>query len=391
MTAVADDLTGAAEIAAAGHRAGLESAVVTAGTPPAGTAALVVYDTDSRLLPAGAAARIVRETTGRALARSALLYKKVDSVLRGHVAIEVEACADAAGRSRVLLVPANPGLGRTIRGGTYFVGEVPLDQSVFAHDPHHPARSGRVTDLLGTAGRRSVQVIPVGAELPAGGFAVGEAATPDDLAHWARRVDATTLPAGGGEFFSAWLRQLGHERGPGAAAPPWLRPLLVVSGTTVPASRQLIHRLFAAGLPVIGLPDSIVHPDAPDLVAARRWADEIAEALATRGVAITPAPSRIASEPAAVEAVRTAFSRMAAHLFGRRAFAHLVIEGGATAAAIVRALGWDQLTVVAEAGPGVVTLRPAAAPDCLLTLKPGSYPWPDLWWRHLHADFPARR
>jgi hypothetical protein len=39
--------------------------------------------------------------------------------------------------------------------------------------------------------------------------------------------------------------------------------------------------------------------------------------------------------------------------------------------------------VVGENAPGVATLRPCADAQCLLTLKPGSYPWPDGWWSSL--------
>jgi uncharacterized protein YgbK (DUF1537 family) len=377
--AVADDLTGAAEIAALGHRFGLPSTIVTAAIRHTTNAGLVVCDTDSRLASPEAAARAVRQAAADPAAQpGAALYKKVDSVLRGNVLAEVEALASVADRSRVLLVPANPAFGRTIRDGCYFVDGTPIHQTDFAQDPHHPATSPRVADLLGAPRQLPVHILAPGAALPPAGVIVGEAGSADDVAHWARRVDPTTLPAGGAEFFSAWLRTLGHEIATPEAVPELEGPLLVVSGTTVASSRAMLSSLFSAGLPVIPMVESIVRAD--DAVAAHRWAEDIALNLAARGVAITLAPTRLSTAPGVVDAIRIAFATLVRRLQSRDAFAHLVIEGGATAAAIVQALGWTELTVVGEWTHGVVTLRPVADPQRRLTLKPGSYPWPG-WWR----------
>jgi uncharacterized protein YgbK (DUF1537 family) len=53
------------------------------------------------------------------------------------------------------------------------------------------------------------------------------------------------------------------------------------------------------------------------------------------------------------------------------------VEGGATAIALVRRMGWNRLTVLREVAPGVVTLGVGGAPCLWLTVKPGSYRWPD--------------
>lgn len=384
--AVADDLTGAAEIAALGHRFGLPSMVVTGPVAIPTGPKLVVCDTDSRLAAPEKAARAVRQAAAQPAAHpGAALYKKVDSVLRGNVLAEIEAMAAAANRPRVLLVPANPAFGRTIRDGCYFIDGTPIHQTDFARDPHHPAMSPRVADLLGAPRQLPVHILAPGAEFPPAGVIVGEAGSADDVAHWAGRVDPTTLPAGGAEFFGAWLRTLGHDIMAPVAVPELEGPLLVVSGTTVPSSRAMLSRLYSDGLPVIPMVESIVRAD--DAVAARHWAEDIGLNLATHGLAITLAPARLSTEPGVVEAIRTAFATLVQRLQSVDAFAHIVIEGGATAAAIVQALQWNELTVVAEWPPGIVTLRPALAPNRRVTLKPGSYPWP-VWWRdHLKHAF----
>ena len=56
---------------------------------------------------------------------------------------------------------------------------------------------------------------------------------------------------------------------------------------------------------------------------------------------------------------------------------HLIIEGGATAWATLQALGWTQFEIVAQIAPGIVQM--SATNGTLVTLKPGSYPWGNLF------------
>jgi uncharacterized protein YgbK (DUF1537 family) len=58
-------------------------------------------------------------------------------------------------------------------------------------------------------------------------------------------------------------------------------------------------------------------------------------------------------------------------------------EGGATAAGLVRRMNWLRLEVRREWAPGVATLAVAGGDTQWLTLKPGSYSWPDEWMRGL--------
>ena len=53
---------------------------------------------------------------------------------------------------------------------------------------------------------------------------------------------------------------------------------------------------------------------------------------------------------------------------------HLCLEGGETAAAVLKQLGEESFTVKHEWEPGVVTLT--SERELLATVKPGSYPWP---------------
>jgi uncharacterized protein YgbK (DUF1537 family) len=58
---------------------------------------------------------------------------------------------------------------------------------------------------------------------------------------------------------------------------------------------------------------------------------------------------------------------------------YVFAEGGATSAELVRRMKWSRLEVRHEWAPGVATLAVAAEHPLWLTIKPGSYSWPEAW------------
>ena len=108
IVVIADDLTGAAEIAGIGLQFGLSVALTTASELNA-TVQLLVVSADTRSLSA-------TEAIGKSLQISAelavlspeFIYKKIDSVLRGHVLAEMEVYMQQLNKSKALLVPGNP-------------------------------------------------------------------------------------------------------------------------------------------------------------------------------------------------------------------------------------------------------------------------------------------
>jgi uncharacterized protein YgbK (DUF1537 family) len=92
MAIISDDLTGAADTGVQLVRAGYRTAVVFRGSSPPNEDYLdaVALDADSRPLPAGFAAKRVVEAA-RAVRDAHVVYKKMDSTLRGPVAAELAA------------------------------------------------------------------------------------------------------------------------------------------------------------------------------------------------------------------------------------------------------------------------------------------------------------
>ena len=130
VVVLADDLSGAADCAVASTSSGL-SAVVLLSTGASSWADVQAIDLNTRRLSAGAAA--LRHTC---LVRhlqycqpdKPLLYKKINSTLRGHVAAEIAACLAALpSGSGAVVAPAFPAAGRTTRNGRVYIHDVPLE------------------------------------------------------------------------------------------------------------------------------------------------------------------------------------------------------------------------------------------------------------------------
>src|SRR6185369_13506559 len=135
---IADDLTGAAELSGVGLRCGLR-AEVTTDLQTRSAAELMCVNTDSRGCPPEEAGRRAAEAASKLTAsRVEWIYKKVDSILRGHILVELEAMMNRLGLNRALLVPANPSLERVVHNGQYFVRGKPIHETDFRLDPEFP-------------------------------------------------------------------------------------------------------------------------------------------------------------------------------------------------------------------------------------------------------------
>lgn len=367
LIVLADDLTGAAEVAAIAHERGLQAVVLTRLPTEPVEADVLVLDTDTRLAKPPAAARRLRDAARRLKKfPHAGFFKKADSVLRGPVLAELVGTQQGLGLDRVLLIAGNPSLGRVIRSGRFFIDGTPLDQTAFATDPHHPAHSAEVMTLLRPDKNTPVAYLPPVGPLPRTGVIIGEHRSAADTARWVKLLDADTLPAGAADFFEAWLANHSGRSRPPTPGPAPEEPALLLHGTTAAAANTRLLRFNGLRAPS---------------------AVRVASALRLRGGAAVAATSLTAKDPFAPAIISLNFARLASDLRDARAFKHLLIAGGATAASVLRALGWARLEVVRVWAPGVVSLRPESAPFLIVTMKPGSYPWPASLRRSLPAVF----
>jgi len=381
---IADDLTGAAELAGVALRYQL-SAEVHSGANGPFDAAVVLLDTDSREVSATEAGRRVTQAAQYLRTRhAAWFYKKVDSVLRGSVLAELHAARLTLRCRRVLLVPTNPTLGRVIKRGCYYVGGHLIHKTSFRHDPKHPCVSSRVLAMLGTGRSEILSLRRPDQSLPERGIIIGAASTKEDLLAWASRLDETTLPAGAAEFFAAVLETKGYRACTCPPLPPPMLPgksrTLFVCGSAAEATRNFLHRCGRLGLPVFFLPAQLQSAANPADGLIRQWAADAARAFEPHARVVLAINNPLLADPLAARRLCDQLVAAAQAVLKQVPVSDLCVEGGATAAALLHSMGWTRLAVIRELSPGVVTMRPAATASVKVTLKPGSYAWPDELW-----------
>lgn len=75
-------------------------------------------------------------------------YKKIDSTLRGNIAVETLTMVNALGFDAAIIIPALPSEGRITVGGYHLSKGVPIGRTEIARDPHSPITESHVPTLF---------------------------------------------------------------------------------------------------------------------------------------------------------------------------------------------------------------------------------------------------
>ncbi|MDQ0380297.1 four-carbon acid sugar kinase family protein [Amycolatopsis thermophila] len=364
LVIVADDLTGAADAAAAyGPSAGVT--VSLDASAPLPDAEIVAVDTDSRHRGPAFAAAAVTAAVRAAAAAGIPVYKKIDSTLRGNIAAEVGAALRELSAT-ALLAPAFPGTGRTVTGGILRVnGESLGDLRKLFHE------SGLRTALipLETVRRGPSEVVAAYRAADAD-VICADAETEHDLA-----VLAAAGAALGPDVLlvgSAGLtRVAARSRGTGARAfpPPAPGSVLTVLGSYSGPAREQRAALMASG-EVTAVAVAVAAPFGPP--QQDRALAQLSHADADLLLVPDPAAAVERRNAAAVAAALAAVAGryLAAH---RETLAGLVLTGGETARAVLLAAGVTRFEVLGEVEPGVVRARVPGLGGLPLITKAGAF------------------
>lgn len=382
IVVLADDLTGAAELGGIGLRFNLDVEIDMAINPQS-KAGLLIISTDTRSMKKKQAALEAGKATSKVMQlKPDIIFKKVDSVLRGHVMPEMAAQLKELHLTKAILVPANPALGRTMVDGIYYINGIPIHETSFSNDPEFAIKSSRVLDMLGHENGQ-ITVIKNGDPLPETGVIVGEAKTVNDLDAWAGRVDKNMLIAGASGFFKAVLNTINvkdktnREQDTSAFG----KPALFVCGSAFGKSVESIRKIRKKGGPVSYMPEEIVSSQHPAECHYDEWSDELVSMLASHGRAIMA----INEEDTRGHKISTGDLRQKTAMaveavLDKIYIRELLVEGGSTASTIIKRLGFNRFFPIQELMPGVIRMSVEGKDDFYLTLKPGSYDWPaDIW------------
>lgn len=398
---IADDLSGAADSAVACVERGLETVVALGEASDAGAAQALAIDADTRRLAgAAAAAETARLVRVHAAARGSspgsgagagMLFKKIDSTLRGHIGAEIAALLAArrqglvaataapssSPRTVAVLAPAFPALARTTLAGRQHLDGVPLEQTDMWRRAGMSG-SACLLDMMSSAGLTST-LVPIGVVRRGDGairaamtesvgradVLVCDAESDDDLAAVARAslgLCPDVVWAGSAGLVGHLIDAVGLTRRKagtfGVAAPGG--PLLFVVGSLSPISRGQAACLATEDVVVLTV-EAAMRADAPHLAGL---ADRLAAALAAgRDVLIQSTTTTVAPSPAQAAAFAATLADLIAPCAPR--IGGLFATGGETARAVLTAMGVTTLRLVAEIACGVplsVALGPRSVP-----------------------------
>ena len=367
---IADDITGAAEIAGIAFSQGQQVRLVC-GSPLCCdhvAAQTTVIATDTRSMSEAEAVTTIKRMIlplymegdgGR------LLFKKTDSALRGHVVAELSALMEATGYQRAVYLPANPTKGRVIKNGVYYIKEVsgdrlevrdvPISETAFNYDPEFPAKTSVLKERFPDAETKGI-IMP-------------DAESKEDIQDViAKYNDGKTLFAGAADLFTAVL---GNSRNTSNTSETiQTRNSRFSRSSTLVLSGSTQSKPLDLGIPIAPMPRE-VYDGSEDISLWDTNAYQEKHSL----ILTMPYTHRTGKEVAVH--LRTMMAAKAKELVEEYCPQHLIIEGGATAWATLQALGWTDFTITAQLAPGIVQM--SATNGTLVTLKPGSYPWGNLF------------
>ena len=146
---IADDLTGANDTALQFQKLGAKTKILLDyNEQPQNDSKTEVWaiSTESRNIDASEAILRVENTLNNLNMNLSLeyFYKKIDSTLRGHIAVETLELIDSLNYDASIIVPAFPSEGRITVGGYHLSKGIPVSRTEMATDPHSPITESHI-------------------------------------------------------------------------------------------------------------------------------------------------------------------------------------------------------------------------------------------------------
>jgi 3-dehydrotetronate 4-kinase len=403
---IADDFTGATDVAGMLVRAGMRTVQVI-GVPQgpltgdACSADAVVVALKSRTTPAADAVResLAALASLRAAGARQIYFKycsTFDSTAQGNIGPVADALMQALDADFTIACPAFPENGRTIFRGHLFVGEQLLSDSGMRDHPLTPMTDANLVRVLQAQTQHRVgllryDTVARGAEavrarasaLQREGVAIAIADAVSDadlLALGEAFADLPLITAGSGVALGlppAYARRGWLVPDASAAALPEVGGLAaVLSGSCSQATNLQVRHWIDAGHAAHRLDPLELAKDASTAKRVLGWALDHAQAGPVLVHATAePDDVRRAQHEVGVaragELVEKAMGTIAAGLV-EAGVRRLVVAGGETSGAVVQALGVTQLLIGEQIDPGVPWTQAAGRP-LLLALKSGNF------------------
>lgn len=421
LGAIADDLTGASDLALMLSRQGMRTVQLIGLPDPGydfGDAEAVVVALKSRTIAASDAVSQSLAAAHALMGAGAeqLFFKycsTFDSTDAGNIGPVAEALLESVADDLTIACPAFPANRRTVYNGHLFVGDQLLSDSPMKDHPLTPMRDANLVRVLQRQTILAVDLVDF-VRVDGGAHSVAEAF---DAARTAgkrilivdaiRDADLHTIGAAvasmklitGGSGVAMGLpenyRKAGklklHKAATEVAAPPGRSAIL--AGSCSAATRLQVAAAKDAGMPGLSIDplavaagnttaDSVISwitakpADRPAMVYSSATPTEVADVQATLG------------RERAGQLVETLLADVATGLLDH-GYSRFIIAGGETSGAVVAALGVKAMQIGPEIDPGVPWMLSIGRPKVAMALKSGNFGAPDFFlkaWRFLSDD-----
>lgn len=402
FAAIADDYTGASDLAGMLHLAGVPAVQVfgvpeNLGEKAAVPDGAIVVALKTRSVAPETAVELSLRALGqvRKLAPRQVQFKycsTFDSTPRGNIGPVTEALLDAMGVACTVAVPALPVNGRTQYLGHLFVEGRLLAESPLRDHPLNPMTDSDLVRWLSAQTSARVGLVPLPVVLAGAGviqrslqelenqgvrIALVDAVTDADLDAIAAAVADMPLITGGSGITHAlarlWQRQ--GSLGCPSATPrlPRGKGTLILAGSCSAATLQQLERWEAAGNTILRVSEPAQVASAGGYVRAE---------IARTGIATivsSAAPSSRNPDPHAAQAFERAFGELATEVVREALADNIIVAGGETSGAVVDALAIQAARVVGVVAPGVPSLLSLDERRLWLVLKSGNFGGPDFF------------
>jgi len=380
ITVIADDLTGAAEIAGICLRYAIDVSFGINAIPQK-KATVNIIATDTRSMTEDEAYETHFHLAEDIISKTKnIIFKKCDSVLRGHVLTELSALLDAQGKDSVLLQPSNPKAHRCIKNASYLIDNILIENTGFATDPDFPSKTSSVKNLLldRSSKKDSVEVFTGKIdEINTKGIFIPDCDSVEALSECIKLYQEDMIIGGSAAFFEQFLikmklttSKVNHKEH------CFTGNYLLLSGSTHPKSIQFSKNLEKTKCPLMVFPKELLE-NKLDKKALKDFINEVSGIYNEKKKLVLRVSNDIIQLDKSGLNLKSRMSLVAKKLIVTSGINEIFIEGGATTYDLLDELHWKSFTPIAELASGVVRMQYDNNPEKFITIKPGSYEWPD--------------
>jgi D-threonate/D-erythronate kinase len=354
IAVIADDFTGAMDTGVMFANYGLHTQFHLLTDISSSDVQVVAVSTDSREKDVQSAIASIKDTAS--LFGNRQVFKKIDSTMRGHISAEIDALLQTTGLKKALICPTAVEAGRIVRDGILFVQGIPLHETAFANDPHYPARTSQLQELLSYSSTMHINLDSQNSghdtvlntiRQSSSKLITFDAVSNQDLANIAKiAIEGDYLPCGSMGLGRAWIDTLlGNDTQSITTQTIDFntdQPLLIVSGSRHPITVRQIDALTQY------IPTHIV-----EISEQFTGYDDLTSEIRQYQAIVLQTPSTQIEDQTDINRIYGTMRNFVQKLCDESKFAGMVIIGGETAFHVCHTIGATAIRIFGEIESGV--------------------------------------